>query len=96
LERPNGMSMIGMVLLEERRNPELATLFRQRMILPRRERLMALFQQGVGSGEIRPDADVATAVAMAIGSFYAHYLVTGAVPKTWERRTVAMLRTSLY
>jgi AcrR family transcriptional regulator len=95
LERPNGMSMIGMVLLEEGRNPELATLFRQRVIVPRRERLTGLLRAGVDRGEIRSDADVPTAVAMTIGSFYAHYMAAGSVPKMWERKTIAMLRSAL-
>jgi AcrR family transcriptional regulator len=95
LERPNGMSMIGMVLLEERRVPELAALFRQRLVEPRRQRLTALFREGIDRGEIAAGADVATAVAVAIGTFYAHYIATGSVPKNWERKTVAMLRTAL-
>ncbi len=95
LERPNGMSMIGMVLLEERRVPELAALFRQRLVEPRRQRLTALFRQAADRGEIAPGADVATAVAAAIGTFYAHYIATGSVPKSWERKTVAMLQAAL-
>ncbi len=95
LERPNGMSMIGTVLLEERRVPELAALFRSRLVEPRRQRLTQMFQQGVERGEIRADADVPTAVAMAIGSFYAHYISTGKVPRGWERDTLAMLRQAL-
>ncbi len=95
LERPNGMSMIGMVLLEEGRMPELAALFRRRIVEPRRQRLTALFRQGIARGEIPEGADVATAVAAAIGTFYAHYIATGAVPRNWERKTMAMLRAAL-
>ena len=95
LERPNGMSMIGMVLLEEGRMPELAALFRRRIVEPRRPRLTALFRRGIARGEIPEGADVATAVAAAIGTFYAHYIATGAVPKNWERKTMAMLRAAL-
>jgi AcrR family transcriptional regulator len=95
LERPNGMSLVGMVLLEERRVPDLAALFRTRLVEPRRARLAALFREGIDRGEIRADADVNGAVAMAIGSFYAHYIATGAVPKGWERSTIAMLRNAL-
>jgi AcrR family transcriptional regulator len=95
LERPNGMSMVGMVLLEERRVPELAALFRSRLVEPRRQRLAALFQQGIERNEIRRDADVATAVSMTIGSFYAHYIATGRVPRKWERDTIVMLQRAL-
>lgn len=95
LERPNGMSMIGMVLLEEKRMPNLAALFRSRLVEPRRQRLLGLFREGIAKGEIPPDSDIATAVTVAIGSFYALYLATGSVPKNWERKTIAFLRRAL-
>jgi AcrR family transcriptional regulator len=95
LERPNGMSMIGMVLLEEHRVPELAALFRSRLIEPRRQRMTALLRNGIERGEISAGADVGTAVASAIGSFYAHHIATGAVPKNWERKTILFLRQAL-
>jgi AcrR family transcriptional regulator len=95
LERPNGMSMIGMVLLEEHRMPELAAMFRSRLIEPRRQRMTALLRTGIGQGEIREGADIGTAVASAIGSFYAHYIATGSVPKGWERKTISFLRQGL-
>jgi AcrR family transcriptional regulator len=95
LERPNGMSMIGTMLLEERRVPELAEMFRSRLVEPRRARLTAVLRRGVERGEIRRDADIATAVAMAIGSFYAHHIATGKVPARWEQHTVAFLRLAL-
>ncbi len=95
LERPNGMSMIGMVLLEEHRLPELGALFRSRLVEPRRQRMTALFKRGIKTGEIPVGADIGTAVAAAIGSFYAHYIATGSVPKNWENKTIAFLRKAL-
>jgi AcrR family transcriptional regulator len=93
LERPNGMSMIGMVLLEEQRLPRLAALFRSHLVEPRRTRLTAMLRAGIVRGDVRPDADLPVAVAAAIGSFYAHYIATGSVPKNWERSTLTMLRS---
>ena len=95
LERPNGMSMVGMVLLEETRVPELATLFRSRLAEPRRKRLIDLFREGIKRGEIRADADISAAVTAAIGSFYGHYIATGKVPKGWEKDTIALLRRAM-
>jgi AcrR family transcriptional regulator len=95
LERPNGMSMIGMVLLEEHRLPELAGMFRSRLIEPRRQRMTSLLRDGILTGEIPVGADIGTAVVAAIGSFYAHYIATGAVPKNWERKTISFLRQAL-
>jgi AcrR family transcriptional regulator len=93
LERPNGMSMIGMVLLEEQRLPRLAALFRSHLVEPRRARLIAMLRAGIERGDVRRDADLPVAVAAAIGSFYAHYIATGSVPKNWERTTLKMLRS---
>jgi AcrR family transcriptional regulator len=95
LERPNGMSMIGMVLLEEQRLPELAALFRARLVEPRRQRLTSLFRKGMKAGEIPEGSDISTAVTAAIGSFYAHYIETGSVPKNWERKSITLLRQVL-
>ena len=95
LGRPNGMSMIATVLLEEGRVPQLASLFRDRLVEPRRRRLAALFEAGIERGEIDADADVATAVSMAIGSYYAHVIATGTVPRKWEKDVLAMLRRAL-
>jgi AcrR family transcriptional regulator len=89
LLRPNGMSMIGTVLLEETRTPELIARFRERIVAPRRAGLRAIFERGVGKGEVRRGADLDAAVNLLVGSFYARYLAGGGIPEEWPERVVA-------
>jgi AcrR family transcriptional regulator len=74
LERPNGMTMLGTVLAEERDTPELLALFRERLVAPRRRELRAVLQAARDRGELRPDADLGVAVNALVGAFFARYL----------------------
>jgi AcrR family transcriptional regulator len=88
LLRPNGLAMIGSVLLEEHRTPDLIARFRERVVAPRRAGLKAIFERGVAKGEVRRGADLDAAVNLLIGSFYARYLTGEGVPEDWPRRVV--------
>jgi len=89
LLRPNGMALIGTLLVEERHTPELIALFRERIVKPRRAMLRAALEAGRSRGEVRPDADIEAAVNMLVGSLYARYLTGEAIPADWARRVVA-------
>jgi AcrR family transcriptional regulator len=74
LERPNGMTMFGTVLAEERETPELLALYRERLVAPRRRELRAVLGAARDRGEIRRDANLDVAVAALVGAFFARYL----------------------
>jgi AcrR family transcriptional regulator len=74
LERPNGMTMLGTVLAEERETPELLALFRERLVAPRRRELRAVLDAARARGELRRDANLEVAVAALVGAFFARYL----------------------
>ncbi len=74
LERGPGFAMIGALLVEERRNPELIELFRQRIIRPRRDDVIMVLQRGVERGEIRADADLAMATNAILGAILANHI----------------------
>jgi AcrR family transcriptional regulator len=95
LFRPNGMAMIGTLLVEERRTPGLLALFRRRIVRPRREGIRVLLEEGIRRGEIRADADLELVTNALVGSFYARYLAGGAVPRDWPRRAVEALWAGL-
>jgi len=86
--RPNGIAIIGTVMVEEHHTPELITLFRQRVVRPRRAMLRNVLEEAEKRGDLRNDADIDTAVSMLIGSFYAHYLTGEKIPRDWPRRIV--------
>ena len=74
LERGPGFAMIGALLVEERRNPGLIELFRQRIISPRRDDVIMVLQRGVERGEIRADADLAVATNAILGAILANHI----------------------
>ena len=94
--RPHGMSLLGLVLAEEHETPELLDLFRKHVVLPRRENLRRILRAGIASGQLRPNADVETAITMLVGSLYASHL-GGRTPRgDWPRRVVdAWLHTNV-
>lgn len=95
LLRPNGMSMIGVVLAEERHLPELIERFRDELAAPRRRALRAILDDGVREGVVRRGADLDAAVSMLVGSFYGSYIATGTVPDDWPERIVRVLLEGL-
>lgn len=95
LLRPNGMSMIGTMLAEEQHTPQLLKLFREKIVTPRREGLMAILMAAKTRREIAADADVDAAVNMLVGSFYARYLTGEAISKDWPERVVNIVMKGL-
>lgn len=88
LERPFGMAMVGTVLAEEHHTPQLLGRFRERVVLPRRRRVLAVLDAARGRGDVRDDADLEGLVAMLIGSYYALYLAGQRVPAQWPASLV--------
>jgi AcrR family transcriptional regulator len=88
LLRPNGMAMIGTLLVEERHNPELLELFRRRVVRHRRSVLRAILEEAASEGMLKQGADLDAAVNLLVGSFYARYLTGEGVPRDWARRVV--------
>jgi AcrR family transcriptional regulator len=95
LLRPNGMAMIGTLLVEERHTPELLRLFRQRIVSPRRQGLLAVLRQAQERHELHEEADLDAAVNLLVGSFYARYLTGAGIPDNWPDRVVKTLLRAL-
>lgn len=86
LRRPGSLAVIGTLLAEERRHPELLGLFRGRLVEPRRVRLRQALADGIEAGELPQSADPEALASMLIGSFYARYLAGPAIPDDWAER----------
>lgn len=93
--RPNGPALLGTVLAEEHRTPELVARFRDRLVGPRRARLRRLLERGQARGEVAADADLDAAVSTLVGAVYARHLADGGVPADWPERTVALVWPAL-
>ena len=88
VERPFGMAMIGTVLAEEAHTPELLSLFRERLVAPRRAALRGVLEAARDRGELREDADLDAAVAALVGAYYAQYLAGRPFPRRWPAPVV--------
>ncbi len=90
ISRPDGLSMIGTMLLSST-DPALVDLFRERIVDPRRARILAILRRARDQGALAPDADLALATSMFTGSWYALALAGQPPPRDWPRRTAALI-----
>ncbi len=91
LRRMDAMSVVGTLLAEERRHPELLETFRHRLVGPRRTSLRQALADGIAAGELPPSADPEVLASMLIGSFYARYLASSDIPADWPDRTLRLV-----
>lgn len=91
LERPQAMALLGTLLAEEHRTPELLERFRSRLVTPRRRLLAEALEAAVRTGELAPATDTEIAVNMLIGSFYAIYVGQGQIPQDWSERALNLI-----
>ena len=78
------MAILGSLLAEEERHPELLRLFKTRLVEPRRQ----LLRQALAAGGL-PAADPDALTSMLIGSFYARYLTLAGIPDDWPQRVLS-------
>jgi AcrR family transcriptional regulator len=90
-----GMSMIGTLLVEEERTPELLERFRARSIHPGRQGGREILEAARERGELRDDADLELALDMLVGSLFARHLVGAPFPADWEEQVVAAIWRSI-
>jgi len=86
--RENSMAVVGSLLAEEHRHPELLAAFRSRLVEPRRAALSRALADGVSSGELAKSADTEVLASMLIGSFYARYIATSEIPDGWAEQSL--------
>jgi AcrR family transcriptional regulator len=81
------MAILGSLLAEEERHPELLHLFKTRIVEPRR----ALLRQALAAGDLPDFADIDTLTSMLIGSFYARYVTIAGIPDDWPNRVLSAI-----
>ncbi len=74
LQRGPGFALIGALLVEESRSPELLELLRERLLRPRRDEAISVLQRGVDRGEIRADVDLEAAVQAMVGAVFTRHI----------------------
>jgi AcrR family transcriptional regulator len=88
LLRSNSMAVVGTLLAEERRHPELLAAFRTRLVEPRRAALRRVLAEGISCGELPDSADPDVLASMLIGSFYARYIAASDIPEDWAEQAL--------
>jgi AcrR family transcriptional regulator len=86
--RDNSMAVVGTLLAEEHRHPELLAAFRSRLVEPRRAALRRALAEGISAGELPASADPDVLVTLLIGSFYARYIAASELPDDWAEQTL--------
>ena len=89
------MSLAGTLLMEEPHNPELLTLFRERMVLPRRAIVREAIERGIERGQVRADVEVERVLDLLLGALFAAVLAQGRPGPQWPEQTVAALWPAL-
>jgi AcrR family transcriptional regulator len=84
--RPNGISMVGS-MLQDATDPHLKSLYRERLVAPRRARLRHILERAAAAGLIDAEADIDHAVAACTGILYALHLTGRRISKDWPTRT---------
>jgi AcrR family transcriptional regulator len=91
LEREDAMALVGTLLVEECRYPELLAIFRENLAGPRRALLRQALSDGAAAGQLAVPADLDALTNMLIGSFYARYLSTSDIPADWAERSLRLI-----
>jgi AcrR family transcriptional regulator len=81
------LSILGSLLAEEERHPELLHLFKTRLVEPRR----ALLRQALAAGDLPDSADLDALTSMLIGSCYGRYVTIAGIPGDWPDRVLSAI-----
>jgi AcrR family transcriptional regulator len=86
---PAYVRLIGGLIAEEGRHPELIAAFREHLLLPRRAIVIALVQRGQARGDIRSDIDAEHAVDFLAGPLLARVFAGRDTGPSWRRSVFA-------
>jgi AcrR family transcriptional regulator len=91
ISRPHGLSLAA-TMLQDGTDPDLARLYRERIVSPRRRALRAIMRRATEAGlvDAGADVDVEVAVSTMTGSWYAYALAGKSPPRDWAKRTARL------
>ncbi len=81
------LAILGSLLAEEDRHPELLHLFKTRLVEPRR----ALLRQALEAGDLPESTDLDALTSMLIGSFYGRHVTLAGIPHDWPNRVLSTI-----
>ena len=74
---PRSARISAALLAEVQRDPELAELFRQHFLLPRRLETEEVLRRGLARGDLRSDTDLSLVLDQLMGSVFYRQLIVG-------------------
>jgi AcrR family transcriptional regulator len=86
--------VVAALMSEMRRNSELAVVYREQFLAPRRVESLNIIRRGIDRGELRPDIDVDLVLDMLIGAIVYRSLISGGelTPAAAERAVDQILQ----
>src|SRR3984893_16816272 len=81
---PSYVGLIGGLIAEQDRHPELIDAFRERILLPRRGIVRSIIERGQARGDIRGDIDPEAALELMAGPFLARVLAGLDTRRRWR------------
>jgi AcrR family transcriptional regulator len=86
---PSYVGLIGGLIAEQDRHPELIAAFRQSVLLPRRAVVRALIERGQTRGDVRRDIDPEAALELMAGPFLARTFAGLDTGPRWRKAAFA-------
>jgi AcrR family transcriptional regulator len=86
-----GALALAGVMLQDGVDQELLRNYRDHLVRPRRARLRACLDRGVSAGLLAAGADLAVAVSLATGSWYAYAISGAGAPADWPQRVARLI-----
>jgi AcrR family transcriptional regulator len=83
--------LVGVVLAEEKREPELMAAFREQIVMPRRAMSKAILKRGIERGDVRPDLDLEQAADVFVGNVLGRQLAGEPFDDRWFEAAVELL-----
>jgi AcrR family transcriptional regulator len=69
--------VLGSLLVEDAREPDLLEVFRRRLLDPRRAMFETIIERGVERGDVRPDVNPLIVTEMIAGAIFGHHAILG-------------------
>ena len=88
LSEPDVTEVLGSLLAEQRRDPELLAAFRARVFDPRRLVIHRVVEQGIDGGEIARDADREAIDGLLFGALLARAILGEPMDAAWIERVI--------
>jgi AcrR family transcriptional regulator len=95
LAMPGSLTMLGSLLGESTRDPELFAIFRDRVFGPRMAAVRAVLEHGVAAGELAAGTDHAVSLDLLFGALLARSLLGEPLDDAWLARVVDAVFTGI-